>query len=1081
MSADTALSAPTNDPVSKTATEIAAPTAQESAILVTVRVRPFTEREKALLPSTTPARFNFGCESNAEAITPLNGKTSIRKVVEVMDERILVFDPPDERATSTYGHSTAPAQTNKRHKDVRFAFDRVFNAESTQQEVYLATTQPLIDAVLHGFNATVFAYGATGCGKTHTISGTPEDPGIIFLTMKELFEKIKAYEQDKVVEASLSYLEVYNETIRDLLIEPGSTTKPLALREDTRRGVVVAGLRECHPSTVEDVMELVLRGNRNRTQSPTEANATSSRSHAVLQINIRQKSRAGGLSNDMVSATLSLIDLAGSERASVTKNRGSRLLEGANINRSLLALANCINALCDEKKKRHIPYRDSKLTRLLKFSLGGNCRTVMIVCCSPASTYYEETYNTLKYANRAKNIKTKVERNTLSVKAHVSQYVKQIKEQALQIQRLRAENAALKARTATNKNSDQDALFSSPILPSNALPGEGEPRQTTASLQMVEDIRNQLSTAYDAVRTSEWEYASVCVVADLFAHYETTLKQWHSRYSPPNDDDCELSLEGRQLQDTVADLLSDIQERSQHLTRHLDHTSTLLSRHRLATRQANYTANPLAMKALTSDQKYRLDQERRIFELRCTNTRLSRSLEISQRLLFDEFRLTEKLMKSNAHHLTNMAGVVENYVQHIGRDNIAVEASENELARAMEFIDGEIKAFSNCIRAASAAGPAKWQVDPLPSVKYSARLTAETLVPHPPTVRTASQPTPRRPSVANENRRTARQFLASQSSVGNAAPSRSRSSTTGAPSRSNGLARAAGRGIATNGTARRTAQRSARPIPPASRNLPSAGSSTRDSYPPNPHKRTRGMLSSQPSLECMKPSKRVASADTMHPSGSTLGLQGVGGLSTSATASARLPWSVSPLNPGSQAALESASATSSPSSSMVIDLTHNLQDPSASFNLPVAAGASQLSGDSPRFEPPPLDAVPVRSILKSNRSVPNYCKPTASSRSHSNHARRMTVSQVSAPLGNGSSTANTMGNGPARPLGARQARASQNAAAPPRHRVSARRLLEAAKVGAPTDDLEASESSQEKAPPTTTGSGSTSALGFKTV
>ncbi|KAJ1676958.1 tubulin-dependent ATPase kip3, partial [Spiromyces aspiralis] len=301
---------------------------------------------------------------------------------------------------------------------------------------------------MNGFNATVFAYGATGCGKTFTISGTPSDPGIIPLTMQELFERVKEANDEKSTELSLSYLEVYNETIRDLLIPPGQEPRPLALREDNKKGVTVAGLSEHHPKTVDEVMELVMRGNECRTMSPTEANATSSRSHAVLQVHIRMKPRAGGLQSDVTTATLSLIDLAGSERGTVTKNRGERMREGANINRSLLALANCINALCDPKKNRHIPYRDSKLTRLLKFSLGGNCRTVMITCVSPASTYYEETYNTLKYANRAKNIKTTVAKNTVSTKVHLAQYQQKIQEQSNEIKRLQRELAELRRRGA---------------------------------------------------------------------------------------------------------------------------------------------------------------------------------------------------------------------------------------------------------------------------------------------------------------------------------------------------------------------------------------------------------------------------------------------------------------------------------------------------------------------------------------------------------------------------------------------------------------------------------------------------------
>ena len=188
---------------------------------------------------------------------------------------------------------------------------------------------------------------------------------------------------------------------------------------------------------VQEVMDMIMKGNEYRTMSPTEANATSSRSHAVLQINISQRDRNADVNEPHTMATLSIIDLAGSERASATKNRGERLLEGANINKSLLALGSCINALCDPRKKNHVPYRNSKLTRLLKFSLGGNCKTVMIVCVSPSSHHFDETQNTLRYANRAKNIQTKVTRNVFNVNRHVKDFLKKIDEQLGMINELK--------------------------------------------------------------------------------------------------------------------------------------------------------------------------------------------------------------------------------------------------------------------------------------------------------------------------------------------------------------------------------------------------------------------------------------------------------------------------------------------------------------------------------------------------------------------------------------------------------------------------------------------------------------------
>ncbi|KAI9658959.1 MAG: kinesin-like protein Klp5 [Bathelium mastoideum] len=406
-----------------------------SSISVAVRVRPFTIREAAQLAKTDDGPLFLGDGSLAAAPTPKLSQKGLRSIIKVVDEKCLVFDPPEDNPVQKFSKSIVPQ--GKRVKDQTFGFDRVFDENTSQGDVYDATTKNLLDSVLDGYNATVFAYGATGCGKTHTITGTAQQPGIIFLTMQELFERIQDVQQDKVTEISLSYLEIYNETIRDLLVQGGGKTG-LMLREDQNQAVSVAGLSSHHPQNVQEVMDMIVRGNEYRTMSPTEANATSSRSHAVLQINLSQKDRNADINEPHTMATLSIIDLAGSERASATKNRGDRLLEGANINKSLLALGSCINALCDPRKRNHVPYRNSKLTRLLKFSLGGNCKTVMIVCVSPSSAHFDETQNTLRYANRAKNIQTKVTRNVYNVNRHVKDFLKKIDEQRQQIDELKA-------------------------------------------------------------------------------------------------------------------------------------------------------------------------------------------------------------------------------------------------------------------------------------------------------------------------------------------------------------------------------------------------------------------------------------------------------------------------------------------------------------------------------------------------------------------------------------------------------------------------------------------------------------------
>ncbi|NXG81750.1 KI18B protein, partial [Stercorarius parasiticus] len=399
------------------------PPPEEGSVTVVVRVRPSApcERERAAHP-----------------------------VLRVVDQHILVFDPEEPGGASG---GVLPARGPKHQgKDLKFAFDRVFGDKATQEEVFQHTTRDVLDSVLNGYNCSVFAYGATGAGKTYTMLGSEKNPGIMYLTMVELYKRIEARKEEKSCEVLVSYQEVYNEQIHDLLEPKG----PLAIREDPEKGVVVQGLSFHQPASAEQLLQMLANGNKNRTQHPTDANATSSRSHAIFQIYVKQQDRVGGLARDLQVAKMSLIDLAGSERASVTNAKGERLREGANINRSLLALINVINALADAKsKKTHIPYRDSKLTRLLKDSIGGNCRTIMIAAVSPCALAYEDTYNTLKYASRAKDIKLSLKSNVLSFDCHANKY-------AVICEQLKAEVADLRAKLRAYEDTAQQAENQAP-------------------------------------------------------------------------------------------------------------------------------------------------------------------------------------------------------------------------------------------------------------------------------------------------------------------------------------------------------------------------------------------------------------------------------------------------------------------------------------------------------------------------------------------------------------------------------------------------------------------------------------------
>ncbi|XP_022242092.1 kinesin-like protein KIF19 [Limulus polyphemus] len=318
-------------------------------------------------------------------------------VARAVAGKIVIFQNPQAR-------NTADVLRAKRSHEKRFVFDWAFDGKTTQEEVYIKTTKQLVDNVMKGYNATVFAYGATGAGKTHTMVGTDQDPGIMVRALSDLFKEVRNNSDATSYEVKMSYLEVYNENIRDLL---NSHSGQLDLREDSQGNHQVIGLSEVSVSNEYEVMKILTKGNKNRTQEATGANQTSSRSHAMLQVHVKQSDRLRNTVQKVRTGTLYMVDLAGSERASHTRNTGQRFKEGAHINMSLLALGNCINALAVRGVK-YVNFRDSKLTRLLKEPLSGNCQTVMIAHISPAAIHFDESRNTLLYADRAKNITNKV-------------------------------------------------------------------------------------------------------------------------------------------------------------------------------------------------------------------------------------------------------------------------------------------------------------------------------------------------------------------------------------------------------------------------------------------------------------------------------------------------------------------------------------------------------------------------------------------------------------------------------------------------------------------------------------------------
>ncbi|XP_014226698.1 kinesin-like protein Klp98A isoform X2 [Trichogramma pretiosum] len=356
-----------------------------ASVKVAVRVRPFNKRE---------------LDMNANLIVQMEGQRT----------RILNTKTP----------SSARDMDREKYNDFTFdhsywSFDDGDEHYATQDQVFSDLGTEVVDSAFEGYNACVFAYGQTGSGKTFTMMGTPESQGLIPRICKQLFARMAAgKESGASYRTEVSFLEIYNERVRDLLRPEDTTSHILRVREHPSKGPYVQGLSKHLVYDYSNIQEYMLRGNTHRTTASTNMNDVSSRSHGIFTITFVQ---AGFNENNMPSETVSkvhLVDLAGSERANASGATGQRLKEGASINKSLVTLGSVISCLAEQclnakdpagsKKTFFIPYRDSTLTWLLKDSLGGNSKTIMIAAISPADCNYVETLSTLRYANRAKNI-----------------------------------------------------------------------------------------------------------------------------------------------------------------------------------------------------------------------------------------------------------------------------------------------------------------------------------------------------------------------------------------------------------------------------------------------------------------------------------------------------------------------------------------------------------------------------------------------------------------------------------------------------------------------------------------------------
>nr|XP_046196051.1 kinesin-like protein KIF3A [Oncorhynchus gorbuscha] len=360
---------------------------------------------------------------------------------EVMDNvKVVVRCRPLNQKERSMGHKQAVSVDENRgtitvnkletnHEPPKtFTFDTVFGPDSKQLDVYNLTARPIIDSVLEGYNGTIFAYGQTGTGKTFTMEGVravPELRGIIPNSFAHVFGHIAKAEGDTRFLVRVSYLEIYNEEVRDLLGK--DQMQRLEVKERPDVGVYIKDLSGYVVNNADDMDRIMTMGHKNRSVGSTNMNEHSSRSHAIFTITIECSEKGVDGDQHVRMGKLHLVDLAGSERQGKTGATGQRLKEATKINLSLSTLGNVISTLVDGKST-HVPYRNSKLTRLLQDSLGGNSKTMMCANIGPADYNYDETISTLRYANRAKNIKNKARINEDPKDALLRQFQKEIEE-----------------------------------------------------------------------------------------------------------------------------------------------------------------------------------------------------------------------------------------------------------------------------------------------------------------------------------------------------------------------------------------------------------------------------------------------------------------------------------------------------------------------------------------------------------------------------------------------------------------------------------------------------------------------------
>ncbi|XP_045904431.1 kinesin heavy chain-like [Micropterus dolomieu] len=449
-----------------------------------------------------------------------------------------------------------------------YVFDRVLPPNTSQEQVYDQCAKQIVKDVLGGYNGTIFAYGQTSSGKTHTMEGKLHDPqlmGIIPRIAHDIFDHIYSMDENLEFHIKVSYFEIYLDKIRDLL-DVSKTN--LAVHEDKNRVPYVKGCTERFVSSPEEVMDVIDEGKANRHVAVTNMNEHSSRSHSIFLINIKQENME---TEKKLSGKLYLVDLAGSEKVSKTGAEGAVLDEAKNINKSLSALGNVISALA-EGTKTHVPYRDSKMTRILQDSLGGNCRTTIIICCSPSVYNEAETKSTLMFGQRAKTIKNTVSVNLeLTAEEWKKKYEKEKeKNKSLKniIQRLEAElnrwrngeNVPEEEQLSSKDQKSVEPYDNTPII-DNLLPAGGGVSVTSDERRKYEEDVSNLYKQLDDKDDEINQHSQLAEkLKEQMMDQEELLASTRRDYEKIQEELCRLQTENELAKEEVKEVLQALEE-----------------------------------------------------------------------------------------------------------------------------------------------------------------------------------------------------------------------------------------------------------------------------------------------------------------------------------------------------------------------------------------------------------------------------------------------------------------------------------------------------------------------------------------